>query len=680
MNITPPRAKKIKKELTTHGHTRIDPYYWLNERENPDVIQYLKDENKYTQTVLNKPTRSLQKRLFEEIKNRIPAQDEEVPYLMRGYVYYSRFEKGKEYAMLYRKKENSKKAEVVLDENKLAADLPYFDLGNWEISQDNQIIAMAVDTVSRRQYKIRFKNLTTDTFYQDEIPNTSGDLAWANDNKTIFYTQKDETLRACKVYKHVLGTPAADDQLIFFEDDPTFDVSVFKSKSDQYIFISSESTLSSEYQWLDADRPEAEFQVFQKRLKDTEYHINHQGNRFLIRTNHQAENFRVMETSLTETGIESWKELIGHHPEIFIEDLEVFEGFFCIQEKKDGLTRIRIVDNQQKEKYIPFAEEDYYAFFDDNYDYHSTFLRYGYTSMKTPATIYDYDLGTDQQVMRKQQEVVGGYQPDDYETKRMYITARDGVKVPVSMVYKKGFQINGKHPILLYGYGSYGINMESVFRSSRLSLLDRGFAFAVAHIRGGQELGRRWYEDGKFLKKKNTFYDFIDTARYLIDHHYTSTDRLFAMGGSAGGLLMGAVLNEAPRLFKGAIAAVPFVDVVTTMLDDSIPLTTGEYDEWGNPNDKTYYEYMLSYSPYDQVKAQDYPALLITTGLHDSQVQYWEPAKWTAKIRELKTDDNPLLLWTQMDYGHGGASGRFEPYKDIAMEYAFMLLLLGNKS
>ncbi|MBN2615849.1 MAG: S9 family peptidase [Bacteroidales bacterium] len=672
MNPIPPKAKKSDHKITVHGHTRIDPYFWLNQRENKEVIRYLKDENKYTQTVFNEGTSELQKQLFKEIKGRIPKTDEDVPYFMRGYEYYSRYDEGKEYEVHCRKKDD--REEIILDENELAGELPYFDLGDWEVSPDNQLVAFAVDTVSRRKYTLRFKNLATGSYFEDEIPDTSGDIAWANDNKTVFYAQKDDTLRASKVFKHVLGTPVSQDELIFHEEDAAFDLSVFKSKSDQYIFLSSESTLSTEYQILDADQPNSTFRLFQQRLNDVEYHINHQGNRFLIRTNYKAENFRVMETSLSETETEHWKELIPYDPKIFIEDLEVFANFFCVQEKHNGLTQIRIVN--QGEKYIPFEEEDYYAFFDDNYDYHSTFLRFGYTSLKTPATIYDYDLKTDQRVQRKQQEVVGSYTQEDYETRRIYVTARDGVEVPVSMVYKKGYQPDGSHPLLLYAYGSYGINMESTFRSPRISLLDRGFVFAIAHIRGGQELGRHWYEDGKLLKKKNTFYDFIDVAESLIQNNYTSADRIFAMGGSAGGLLMGAVLNEAPHLFKGVIAAVPFVDVVTTMLDDSIPLTTFEYDEWGNPNDKEYYEYMLSYSPYDRVKKQDYPALLITTGLHDSQVQYWEPAKWVAKLRDLKTDDNLLMLWTQMDYGHGGASGRFEPYKETAMEYAFLLHLL----
>jgi oligopeptidase B len=677
----PPKAKRIPQKLKKHGHVRTDHYYWLNDRDNPEVIAYLKAENAYTETEFNRPTAKLQQTLFEEIKGRIPQKESSVPYTVNGYSYYTRYEEGKEYPVFCRKKVIANaKEEIMLDGNALAKGHSYFEINNWEVSPDNEVIAYSVDTVSRRQYTLCFKNLKTGETLPDKIENTSGDIAWGNDNKTIFYAKKDKSLRPFKIFKHTLGEPSGKDQPVFHEKDASFEVSVYKCKSEQFIIISSESTLSTEYRLLDANRPDGNFKIFTPRQKNLEYEIAQQGSRFLIRTNFKAKNFRLMETPLDQTGIENWKEVIPHREDVFIEEAETFHSFFVVLERKNGLLLLHVFDTVNNTNYyLSVDEPDYYLYFDDNYNYHSHVLRYGYTSLKTPNTIYDYNLKTRKQKLLKRQKVVGGYDPDAYDTERAYVKARDGEKIPVSMVYKKGFHKNGSQPLLLYGYGSYGLSMESVFRSARLSLLDRGFIYAVAHVRGGQELGRRWYEEGKLLKKKNTFNDFIDCAKALIDNYYTSPDRLFAMGGSAGGLLMGVVANEAPQFFKGIIADVPFVDVVTTMLDEDIPLTTEEYDEWGNPDEKRYYEYMLSYSPYDNVKPQNYPAMLVTTGLHDSQVQYWEPAKWVAKLREMKTDDNLLLLWTHMDYGHGGASGRFEQYKEIAMEYAFMLYLLQNE-
>ena len=678
IKTVPPKAKKIPKKLKKYGQVRTDNYYWLNERDKPEVIAYLKEENDYTETVFNKPTKTLQKTLFDEIVGRIPQKDSSVPYTVNGYAYYTRFEEGKEYPVYCRKKTGTNSnEEIMLDGNKMAEGHRFFDINNWEISPDNKIIAYSLDTVSRRQYTLFFKNLETGETFSDKIPNTSGDIAWANDNNTLFYSIKDAALRPYKVFRHTLGKPVKNDQLIFHEKDASFDISVYKCKSDKFVIISAESTLSTEYMLLNADKPEGNFRVFAPRMKKVEYEIAQQGNRFLIRTNYKAKNFRLMETPLDKTGIENWKELIPNRKDVLLEEAEVFEKFFVISERKNGLLHFRVFNTADgTNHYLKFDESDYYAYFDDNEEYSSQILRYGYTSLKTPNTIYDYNLGTGDRQLKKQQKVVGGYQPEQYITERIYADARDGVKVPISIVYKKGFRKDGSHPVLLYAYGSYGYSMESVFRSSRLSLLDRGFAFAVAHIRGGEEMGRQWYEDGKLLKKKNTFLDFIDGAKHLISDKYTSADKLFAMGGSAGGLLMGAIVNVAPTLFKGVIAAVPFVDVVTTMLDEDIPLTTEEYDEWGNPNNKKYYDYMLSYSPYDNVKVQNYPAMLVTTGLHDSQVQYWEPTKWVAKLRDMKTDSNLLLLWTNMDFGHGGASGRFEQYKETAMEDAFMLYLL----
>ncbi len=678
--MKPPTAKKIPTEFEEHGHTRIDNYYWLNQRENPEVIEYLKAENAYTKAVL-KDTEALQKKIYDEIVGRIKQTDMSVPYRVKGYEYYTRFEEKKEYPVYCRKKllqEGKAAEEIMLDGNKMAKGHPFFQIGDWEVSHNNQLLAYSVDTVSRRKYTIYFKNLKTGELAKESIRNTSGGMVWANDNKTVYYTVKDETLRPYKIYKHILGTPVEEDQLVYHEKDSIYNTYIYKTKSEKYLVIGSESTLSSEYRILDANNPEGEFTVFQPRQKKLEYSISHQGKRFLILTNDKAKNFRLMETPEDRTGMENWKEVIANRGDVLLEDVDVFNDFFVLTERRNGLRQLRIFDLKKgKDHYLSFDEADYFAYTTSNPDYFSKLLRYGYTSLKTPNSVFDYDMLTRDKVLLKQQEVVGGYNHDDYITERVYATARDGVKVPVSIVYKKGFEKNGQHPLLLYGYGSYGYSIESVFRSSRLSLLDRGFAFALAHIRGGEEMGRDWYENGKLLKKKNTFFDFIDCAEYLLAGHYTTTDKLFAMGGSAGGLLMGAVVNYRPDLFKGVIAAVPFVDVVTTMLDESIPLTTGEYDEWGNPHEKEYYEYMLSYSPYDQVGEKDYPAMLVTTGLHDSQVQYWEPAKWVAKLREMKTGDNILLLHTNMDFGHGGASGRFEAYKETAMEDAFMLMLLG---
>jgi oligopeptidase B len=502
-------------------------------------------------------------------------------------------------------------------------------------------------------------------------------MTWANDNKTIYYTVRDETLRPHKIYSHSLGTDPKKDKLVYHEEDVTFSTGIYKTKSNKYIVIYSGSTLSDEYRILDAFNPQGEFMVFQPRKRKLEYSIDHQGDRWLIKTNHEAVNFRLMEAPESKTNLENWKEVIAGRDNVLLEGVDVFENFFVLSEREKGLPQLRAFDlEKNKDYYISFDEEDYYAYTASNPEYKSNVLRFGFTSLKTPRTIFDFDMISKERTLLKQYEVLGGYNPDEYTTERVYAEARDGASVPVSLVYKNDFKKDGTHPLMIYGYGSYGYSIESTFRSSRLSLLDRGFVLAFAHIRGGQELGRNWYEDGKLLKKKNTFFDFIDCSKYLADQHYTARDRMFAIGGSAGGLLVGAVINYEPELFKGVIAAVPFVDVMTTMLDESIPLTTGEYDEWGNPNEEEFYNYMLSYSPYDNVEAKDYTNMLVTTGLHDSQVQYWEPAKWVAKLREMKTDNNTLLLWTNMDFGHGGASGRFERYKETALEYAFMLKML----
>ncbi len=678
--LTPPVAKKVKKEFNEHNNSRIDNYYWLNDREDQEVIDYLEAENAYTDAVLKK-TEALQEKIYNEIVGRIKQTDMSVPYDYKGYEYYVRFEEGGEYPLYCRKQLPEKKTEeVMLNGNTMAEGYAFFQIGGWEISHNNQLLAYSIDTVSRRKYTIHFKDLKSGKVLEDNIPNTSGNMAWANDNKTLYYATRDETLRPYRIYKHTIGSPAKDDVLVYEESDATFSTFVYKTGSDKFLVIGSHSTLSNEYRILDADKKgkKATFKVFHERQPTLEYSISHQGDRFLVLTNDQATNFKLMETPDDKTGIENWKEVIAHREDVLLEGVDVFEDFYVLSERKDGLPQLRILDQRlQKDYLLPFDEEDYNAYTTGNHDYSSRNIRYAFTSLKTPTTIYDMDVASQEKTFLKEYEVLGGYNANDYVTERRYAEARDGVKVPISIVYKKGFEKDGKQPLLLYAYGSYGYSIGSNFRSSRLSLLDRGFALAIAHVRGGQELGRQWYEDGKLLKKKNTFYDFIDCGKYLIEEGYTSSESMFAMGGSAGGLLVGAVINYEPLLFKGAIAAVPFVDVVTTMMDESIPLTTGEYDEWGNPNDPEYYDYILSYSPYDQVEAKEYTNLLVTTGLHDSQVQYWEPAKWVAKLRGMKTDDNILLLKTNMDFGHGGASGRFETYKETALEDAFMLMLLG---
>ena len=678
--IQAPVAEKIKKELTVHGDTRIDNYYWLNDREDPRVIAYLQAENAYMDSI-TKPSAKLKTKLYEEMKSRIMETDASVPYLKEGYYYYSRYEQGKEYPIYCRKKGSTEAAEeIILNVNELAVGHDYYQVGAMTVSPDGQWLAYGVDTVSRRKYVIHIKNLVTGELQPERIAETAGNVAWANDNKTFFYTAKNATtLREERILRHVLGTPATEDKEIFVEKDEAYETGVGRSKSGKYIFIESGSTLSSEYRILDASKPTAAFKVFQPRQKDMLYHIDHQDNQFYIVTNWDAVNFRLMQCPLDKTERNSWKEVIPHRADVLLEGIDLFRDHLVLSERKNGLTQLRVINGKTHEDhYLHFDEPAYVAAATVNPEFDTKVLRYTYTSMTTPVSTYDYNMDTKQSELRKRQEVLGGYDPKNYITERIYVTARDGAKVPVSIVYKKTFEKNGKMPLLLYGYGSYGHSIDPAFSSNRLSLLDRGFAYAIAHIRGGEEMGRQWYEDGKLFKKKNTFTDFIDCADYLIAQHYTDSAHLYAMGGSAGGLLMGAVINMRPSLWNGVIAAVPFVDVVTTMLDESIPLTTGEFDEWGNPKQKEYYDYMKSYSPYDNVTAQAYPNMLVTTGLHDSQVQYWEPAKWVAKLREMKTDHHLLLLHTNMEAGHGGASGRFKPLEEIAMQYAFLLGLEGK--
>lgn len=678
---TPPRATIHPHAMTMHGHTRIDNYYWLNERENPEVIAYLEAENQYADACL-KHTEPLQQQLFKEITGRIKQDDNSVPIKIRDYYHYTRFEEGKEYPIYCRKKHSlDAPEEIILDGNVLAEGHAFFQIGEVSLSEDDRLLAYSVDTVSRRIYTVFVKDLETGELVGDPIENTSGNVVWASDNKTLFYGVKDETLRPCKIMRHRLGTDPKDDVTVFEEADETFVTYISKTKSRKYLIINSESTLSSECRVLESDQPEGEFRVFQQRQPDMLYGIDHYGEHFYIQTNADgAKNYKIMRTPIGQTEKPNWEEVIAPRDQVMIEGFTIFSRFFVIEEREGGLVKIRVKSwAGQTDYYIDFGESAYTAGVGANPNFEATTVRYAYTSMTTPSSVFEWDMERRTKTLLKQQEIVGGYNPNDYVTERLMAPSHDGVLVPISIVYKKGLAKNGQNPLVLYGYGSYGSSMDAYFSLARLSLLDRGFVWAIAHIRGGEEMGRQWYEDGKMLNKKNTFLDFIACAEHLINIGYTSSQKMFAMGGSAGGLLVGAVVNMRPDLWKGVIAQVPFVDVVTTMLDESIPLTTGEYDEWGNPNEKQYYDYILSYSPYDNVEAKDYPAMLITTGLHDSQVQYWEPAKWAAKLRALKTDKNPLYLKTEMDYGHGGASGRFEGYKEVVLEYAFMLDVLESQ-
>lgn len=678
--IKPPAAEKIKKELTIHGHTRIDNYYWLQERENPKVMEYLKAENEYKEAVM-KHTEDFQKKIYDEIVGRIKQEDQSVPYKKNGYYYYKRYETGKEYPVHCRKKESMEgKEEILLNVNEMAKGYKFYRVTGLTVSTDNKMLAYGVDTVSRRKYTIHFKNLETGETLGDKIPNTTGRAAWANDNKTVFYPLKDETLRPYKILKHYLGKPVESDKEVYLEKDKTFSTYVYKSRSEKYIIIESSHTLSSEFRFLDANQPDGEFSIIQPREKDHEYSVEHFKDKFYIRTNWKAKNFRLMETSVDKTTKENWTEVIPHSEKVLLEQFEIFKDYLVLMERKDGLIHLRVIKWEDKsEHYLDFGEETYFAYIAYNPEMDTFLLRYGYSSLTTPFSTFDYDMNTRSKKLLKQEEVVGDFSPSNYHAERHYATARDNARVPISLVYRKGLKKNGDNPLLLHGYGSYGSSMDPYFRSSRLSLLDRGFVYVIAHIRGGQEMGRYWYEEGKLLKKKNTFADFIDCAKYLVEKKFTNPKKLFARGGSAGGLLMGAVTNMRPDLFKGIIAGVPWMDVVTCMLDDSIPLTTGEFDEWGDPRNKEYYDYMLSYSPYDNIEPKDYPSMLVTTGFHDSQVQYWDPAKYVAKLRAKKTDDNILLLDTNMEAGHGGASGRFQRHKYTALVYAFMLDQLGVK-
>ncbi len=685
-----PIAEKKDSILTMHGHQRVDPYFWMRltdeqklakeaDEQTKKVVAYLEAENEYTERSMAH-TSDLQEKIYEEILGRIKQTDESVPYKKNGYWYYTRNEEGKDYPIYCRKKGTMENAEeVMMDVNEMAVGYSYYQVSGLSVSPDNSMVAFGVDTLSRRQYTVMIKNLNTGLMEPTIIPNTTGGATWANDNKTLFYTKKDpKTLRSNTIYRHEMGNDPIQDELIFEEKDETFYTGIYKSKSEQYLIIWSGSTLTNYYQILNANNPGGRFMEFSPRERGLEYDIEHFEDKFYIVTNWDAQNFRLMETAAGKTHKENWVEVIPHRKDVFLQDIEVFKNYLVLEERKNGLRQVRVMEQgSDKEHYLDFGEEAYAAYLTTNVDFNTNILRYYYTSLTTPGTTYDYNMDTREKILLKRQEVLGGYDPEDYQTERLMVKAADGTLVPISIIYKKGLKKNGKNPTLLYGYGSYGATMEPTFSSLRLSLVDRGFIYAIAHIRGGQTMGRQWYEDGKMFKKKNTFTDFNDCARHLINEKYTRPEQLYAMGGSAGGLLMGAIINLEPELYNGIVAQVPFVDVISTMLDESIPLTTGEFDEWGNPKNKDSYDYMLSYSPYDNVQAMDYPHMLVTTGYHDSQVQYWEPAKWVAKLRDMKTDNNRLLLKTEMEFGHGGASGRYQQYREIAIDYAFILDLEG---
>lgn len=680
----PPVAAVKPYQRIIHNDTVTDNYYWLNDyfKKGPDsekVVAYLKAENAYLDTMMG-DTKNFQEQLFQEMKARIKEKDESVPVFKNGYYYYTRTEDGQQYFKYCRKKGSLDAAEeLLLDVDEMAKPYSYYSAIGFSVSDDNKLLAFGIDTVSRRQYNIHIKNLETGELLQDVIPGTDGIPVWAADNRTLFYTENNPaTLLSEKIKKHRLGASVSEDVLVYHEKEPSNYIGVERSKTGKFIFITSQATLSSEVRFINAATPDMSFALFQPRIKEVLYDVFDQGEYFYVLTNHEAKNFRLMKCSYNSTALGNWQEVIPHRSDVLLEDIDVFKNFLVVEERKNGLTQLRVMNYAGgDEHFIDFGEPTYRVSTALNPEFNTTIVRYKYTSLTTPNSVYDYNMADKSRQLMKQQEVLGDYNPKDYTAERLYATAKDGSKIPISLVYRNGFKKNGRAPLLLYAYGSYGHSIDAAFSSNRLSLLNRGFIFAIAHIRGGQELGRQWYEDGKMLNKKNTFTDFIDCAEFLVKENYSSSEHLYAQGGSAGGLLMGAVLNMAPQLWNGAIAQVPFVDVVTTMMDPTIPLTTNEYDEWGNPENKEAYDYMKSYSPYENVEAKEYPNFLVTTGLHDSQVQYFEPAKWVAKLRTLKKGKNVILFKTNLDYGHGGASGRFDYLKEIALEYAFLFKLEG---
>lgn len=674
----PPVAEKQPQVLELHGDRRIDNYFWLRDIENPQVTAYLEAENSYTAAMMEH-TQALQTKLYNEMLARIKETDLSVPYRKDDYYYYLRTEEGKDYPIYCRKKGSLEAPEeVLLDENELAKGHEFFSLGVFDISPNHQILAYSVDTSGSEQYTLFFLDLTTFELTAESIPDTYFSVAWANDNKTIFYTKIDDANRPYQLFRHTLGTSVDDDVLIYEELDDIYHLYVDKTRSEEYILMLLRSSITTEAHYLDANHPEGDWKLIHPRTTGLEYEVDHHSDYFYIVTNDDATNFKLAKTLVASPGKENWQTVIPHQEDVLLSGISLFANYLVIYERKGGLETARVQNlGTGEESNINFPEPTYEFYEGNNPEFNTTILRFHYTSFITPPSVFDYNMETNQRELKKETEVLGAYDRTQYQSEWLMATAEDGTQIPISIVYKQGMQKNGQNPLLLTGYGAYGASYSATFSSNRLTLLDRGVAFAIAHIRGGEEMGRKWYEQGKFLQKKNTFTDFIACAEYLIDEKWTASDRLIITGGSAGGLLMGAVINLRPELFKVVVAHVPFVDIVTTILDTSLPLSAMEWEEWGNPNDPVYYEYMKSYSPYDNVEAKDYPDMLITAGLNDSRVKYWEPAKWTAKLRELKTDNKILLLKTNMGAGHSGASGRYESLRELAFEYAFILDRLG---
>ncbi|MBE0433687.1 S9 family peptidase [candidate division WOR-3 bacterium] len=676
--VRPPIAPVIPRLDTVHNEVRVDDYYWLRDRDNPEVIAYLEAENDYAAAMMER-TGPLQNRLYEEMLARIKETDLSVPVKLDEYYYYSRTEQGKQYSIYCRARdEHGREEEVLLDLNALAGGHSYLELGAHEVSPDHRMLVYSIDTAGSERYTLYIKDLGPDTLYEERIGNVGYEVAWANDNQTFFYTVLDEAKRPHEVYRHILGTPAHQDQIIYHERDEAFWVGISKTRSEQYLLITAGSHTTSEVYYCDADAVDSGFALFRRREPDVEYYIDHRGASFYVLTNNEALNFRLLEVPVHNHKVAEPREIIAHRDSVMLAGFDVFEKYLVVYEREDGLKQIRVIDFDAKTDHRIDLSEPTYAFWPvDNPEFRTDGLRFVYSSLVTPRTVFDYDMRTRERELKKQFEVLGGYDPAQYRSERIYAPANDGTRIPISLVYRKDIEQNGKNPLLLEAYGAYGSSAEPYFSANRLNLLDRGFVYAIAHVRGGGEMGKAWHEQAQFLQKMNTFTDFIACSQYLIEEKYTSNDRLVISGGSAGGLLIGAVVNMEPGLFKAAVADVPFVDVINTLLDPSIPLTVVEYTELGDPADEEVYQYMKRYSPYDNIQPRAYPHMLITAGFNDTRVGYWEPAKCTAKLRALKTDDNLLLLKTNMAAGHGGASGRYDYLRDVAFEYAFMLKALG---
>ncbi len=674
-----PEAKKIPHKTIIHNEEIIDDYYWMRDRENNDIYDYLRAENEYTEKMM-KSTERFRNKLYEEIIGRMKQTDLTVPYKFGNYYYYSRTEEGKQYRIYCRKKGClDAMEEILFDQNRMAEGHKYFDIGIIKISPKHDLVAYSIDTTGSEIYTLYIKDLKTDILLKDRIENISS-IEWANDNKTIFYIISNKSRRPYRLYRHKIGSDIENDELLHQEDDGKFWFWIAKTRNRKYLISGSASKTTSEERYLSADNPDENFKLFVKRKQGIEYYIDNHDDYFYIRTNENSKNYKLMKVPIKNPSKKNWKEIIPGRKDVKIEDFDLFENYLVVYEREDGLEKIRIINIKTRdEHYVDFPEPVYTFWLGNNKEFKTDILRFKYTSLVTPITIFDYDMNIRKKELKKQYEVKGGYNPEDYITERIFAKDPNGIRIPISIVYKKAIQKDVGSPLLLYGYGAYGSNMETYFSSPRLSLLDRGFVFALAHTRGGGELGEEWYHDGKLLKKKNTFNDFIICAECLISEGYTSKDKLIIEGGSAGGLLVGAVVNMRPDLFKAVIAEVPFVDILNTMMDSTIPLTIGEYEEWGNPNDKKYFDYIRSYSPYDNIEKKNYPIILIESSLNDTRVGYWEPTKWVAKLRALKTDNNILLLRTNMGAGHGGSSGRYDWYRDVAFRYSFMLDIMGIK-